>query len=795
MNSFSRIVAVTVWVALLIAALSVVTRIKPDPSLHAVIPRGDHNLDREVSFFETRSAAQILVLETESDVSQAAITVLRDAARELERVGARPQAPPSAAAAIRLTDRVYEHLPVLTTASMLTAMEQRMQPKALTQRLRELSSFLLEPGNLIYGEAVYRDLLGLETEVLTRLSGELSQAGMDTTEDGILRHSSGRFFALLLQVDHPPGNSDRTAALMRTVNEISERALNEHEVTIRAIGSYRHFNDNYSQIWRDLQVTLPISLVLIALVLFSLFRRARDLLALHMPAIAALIGGTAVVVLIQGESVPMMVLGFGAGMLGIAVDYGIHMTRAARDGIADMIRKPLSLSFITAASAFLVLLTANVDALRTLGIFVVSGLGFAVLTATMVLPRILRRRKRRDPWGATSDALVDFTATKRWWGLALAIAITIGTVPGLLELRMVGDPQDLDGSSQETRDDLAAFRTRWGLLSGNHFVVAEAKDLDTAVGNLIAAKERAGLPPVAADLLLPPPNIQAQRLRAWTDFWRTHSSQLAADLQVAAREAGLRASPFRRSFASYGRLECPPISRETWRGTPLDNRLNDLVSEQPDGSWQVVSPLTVDDPERFAAIATEIASADDGTWLASRRLLGHHLVDAMGDSLRQLGFWVALVMIIVLVAMIRNTRRTISVILPPAIAVVWTFGIFGHIQLELSALHILVATFVAGVGIDDAIFLSRSELRSHAMSPILATTATSLAGVGAMAFAGHPAIQSVGIAVFIGMAACLAACLLICPAFDRKRERPTIKTVDLASSPLNDAITTRTHRR
>lgn len=782
MNQLSRYLAFALWLSLVVVCGWLALDIRPDPSLRAVIPQGDHQLDREVAFFEQRTASQILALEAEAAPGDAeeAVRVLREAALLLESAGARPQAPPSPAAALRLAERVHQHLPALATPALLAEVAESLERERLVERLRELRAFLLEPGNEIYAPQIYRDLLGIEGRVLEDVTGELMKVAANATEDGILRHPDGVHAALVLQVDHPPADAEASRELMSRIAELAGPAA-DRGVTLRAIGAYRHFDDNYRQVWRDLAITVPISLILIMAVLYSLFRRERDLLSLHMPAVAGIAGGLAGVVLILGEVVPLMALGFGAGMLGITVDYGIHMVRACRDGVHRQIRRPLVFSFATAASAFAVLLLSDVQALRTLAVFVCCGLAAAVVTAAAVLPRMLRRRQQRDPWRSVSDTLVAWSSTRRWWGLALAVIVTAALVPGLLRLQVVTDPQRLDGSSPETLADLRAFSERWGLLSGSNFLVAEAAELPRAMGDLVATKRAAGLAPGMPDLLLPSPSEQAARIEAWSVFWAEHLDELERDLATATRTVGLRASAFGASFDSYGRREAPTIDRATWADTPLRTQLDELVRRTETG-WQVISPIGPEAVDRVLALGTD--GAEHRAWPASRRLLGLHLVDAMAAELRRLGLLIAAAMVLVLFALLRKPRRVAAVVAAPLVALSWTFGAFGYLGLELSAIHVLVATFVAGIGIDDAIFLSRTELRGHAMSPILATTATSMAGVGAMAFAGHPMVQSVGIAIFIGMACCLLACLLVCPAFDRKRDRPTIKTVDLGQSPM-----------
>jgi len=195
---------------------------------------------------------------------------------------------------------------------------------------------------------------------------------------------------------------------------------------------------------------------------------------------------------------------------------------------------------------------------------------------------------------------------------------------------------------------------------------------------------------------------------ARTAFWAERLDRLEDDLATAARTVGLRARAFDPSFASYGRDASPTIERATWADTPLRTQLDELVRQTETG-WQVISPVEPGAVDRVLALGE--SAPEHGAWPASRRLLGQHLVDAMAAELRGLGLLIAGAMVLVLFALLRKPRRVAAVVTAPLVALTWTFGTFGFLGLELSAIHVLVATFVAGIGIDDAIFLSRSELR------------------------------------------------------------------------------------
>jgi predicted RND superfamily exporter protein len=122
----------------------------------------------------------------------------------------------------------------------------------------------------------------------------------------------------------------------------------------------------------------------------------------------------------------------------------------------------------------------------------------------------------------------------------------------------------------------------------------------------------------------------------------------------------------------------------------------------------------------------------------------------------------------VVVLLMRNVSRTIGVLLPPVIALVWTFGLMGWLNIELTPFTVLGAAFVGGIGIDSAIFLSQPHRRASALSPVMAASLTTVVGVSTLLLANHPMIYSIGQTLVIGMTASLIACVLITPSVVRE---------------------------
>jgi hypothetical protein len=155
------------------------------------------------------------------------------------------------------------------------------------------------------------------------------------------------------------------------------------------------------------------------------------------------------------------------------------------------------------------------------------------------------------------------------------------------------------------------------------------------------------------------------------------------------------------------------------------------------------------------------AAGVEDVWVASRARLASRLVAVVRSDLARRGAWMAAGMIALIWLLERRPRRVLAIILPPLMALGWTFGLLGWLDAPLTAFTVIVAAFVAGIGLDNAVFLATPQHRAAALAPVLGCTVTTLLGVTSLATASNPLLANAGLALVIGLSACLLACLLL----------------------------------
>ncbi|MBA3709374.1 MAG: hypothetical protein H0W83_11230, partial [Planctomycetes bacterium] len=662
------------WAAVLVVLGLLAMQVDIKTDLRAMLPRNDPEFTREMDFFARQGAAKLMAIEAAvpADVSiDRAAHWLREIQPRLESLGLRSLTTSDPSALVKAADIIREHIPVLTTPDDLAALAPDLSVERLTERLRALRERASQPEDMFVGTLSRSDVLGLMGRPLLVLRSGL---GGSRTDGSLLIHSDEHHALLVMEVPFDPSEMVQTRLLMDTIDAAAARARSDG-VVLEGIGAYRHFRENIDSVQHDISSSMPISIVLIALLLYSLIPNIRALIVMQVPALLGMVGSIAAVVA-TGQSLPAPLLGFGAAILGVAVDYGQHVVVGIRAGHVSSMRKPLLMAFMTTTTAFAVLFTSSVPGLRCIATMVIGGLAMSLLSALFLVPRLTPTLTRKDPWLVISRPLLRWTQRFPRTNWLIALALTIACIPGLKMTHFNEELRKYDGSRPESWKVLEEFQDRWGgEYRSSDFLVSIGADLDAALDHVATARRTLGLPAKEIELLLPSRAEQRRRLEGWNAFWNDLAPSFAANLETAAQANHMRFAAFAASLACYQpTATVPELTFQTWSGTPVGKLLGSYVAPVDEG-WQVASPLgKLTKPERAA---TKAALAGGDVWLAGREHIGTHLVEVVQSDLAKRGLAI-LAAILVLVFLIERDWRVVAAqLLPSLLALAWTFGLLG----------------------------------------------------------------------------------------------------------------------
>lgn len=403
-----------------------------------------------------------------------------------------------------LLDQVVPELWLLMDDARLDQLVGMLRPRVVASRLR--SPHTIKPA---WRD---RDALGLMGHCYLPWLEQQQKDAMVLDRDGdYLRSPDGTCHVLLCQAAREAAHSGFCQAVARQVGSLQEELAGDARVQgleWKALGPYLLAARDYRSAWDGAFSTLISSLVGV-LALFALAYRSLRLPGLIVlglvPTCTAALGLTC---LLWGGELTMVVLAFAAILIGLGVDFVIHLYNGYLWAMAERLKvagrpenrsaarrlravcalravRRLSGGLVAAAATsigtFLLLLLSHYRGLSELG--AVCGLGLALCLVLMVVlvPAFLTCAgplvgKAPDWVGPLARSLVN---RSRIWAcgvvaVLVASAIYLGTRPQLIVYDR--DPRNLRPADDALFMDHMRLADRLGLLTSGHQVLLEGTD-------------------------------------------------------------------------------------------------------------------------------------------------------------------------------------------------------------------------------------------------------------------------------------------------------------------------------
>ena len=281
---------------------------------------------------------------------------------------------------------LYSQLPYLIADSTYARFDSLFTPAAVRNALLRDKAILNTPGTGFLAPVIQSDPLGLAqmSDLKSSISGERTYA--------------------FLTSPYGATETQRNAALLDTLNRIIDEVQSKIENRKSEIDPHQSINarwigapvisvSNARRIKTDTALCIALSLVLIIALLTYAFPRKRDIGLILLAVSFGWLTGMAVLRIVT-PAVSAIVLGIGSVLIGIAVNYPLHLlvhqryTSSVRQTL-DEVLSPLVVGNITTVGAFMALIPLQSTALRHLGIFAAAMLIGTILFCIFVMPHMM----------------------------------------------------------------------------------------------------------------------------------------------------------------------------------------------------------------------------------------------------------------------------------------------------------------------------------------------------------------------------------------------------------------------
>lgn len=532
---------------------------------------------------------------------------------------------------------------------------------------------------------------------------------------------------------------------------------------------------NAERIKKDISITVTIAMLILITFISLFFRKKRIVFIIFLPVLIGGIFSIAALALIKTE-ISAMSLGIGSVLLGISVDFALHIFAHYREhgsveGVLKDLSTPILMSALTTASAFVCLFFVTSEALNDLGLFAAVSVITAALVSLIVLPHLLSSIKTKPDKAIPNNTWIDKLAAYNYHkNKVLIFIISLLSFLFIFTSQHVLFESDMMKNNYMSEDLTQAEHNLNKITSVSQktiYLIATGKDLNEALDNNetltrnIETLKNEGIVSSAMEIspILRSELSQQRRIDKWNSYW---SPEKKRQVENALEEAKKKYKFSQSAFSQFSNLinkSFKPIQMselDELRQLFLDNyiiKTDDLTA--------VINLLKVERNGKDADLVYEAFSAKpDNIWVLDKQMLTEEFVEVLKENFNTLITISLLVVFGILVFALGRIELGLITFFPMILSWVWTIGIMGIFGIKFNIFNIIISTFIFGLGIDYSIFIMRGLLQNYKFGTtgiasykvsVILSAFTTIVGIGVLIFAKHPALKSIALLSIIGI--------------------------------------------
>ncbi|MCK7589460.1 MMPL family transporter [Subsaxibacter sp. CAU 1640] len=694
-------------------------------------------------------------------------------------------------------DFAFENAPLFLTDSDYQTLVRKTQKDSIDATIEANYKLLASPSGIVAKQTIIKDPLGVSILAVQNLK----QLGFNEDfelKDGFLVSKDGNHILLFITPKFKSSETNQNELFAEQLYQFQEHLNQEYKgkISSEAFGGSLIAVANAQQIKKDIQWTVTIAMIALLVLFITFYKKLTIPLILLVPTIFGGLLSVAILYLIRTE-ISAISLGIGAVLLGVTLDYSLHILTHIRNNetierlYAD-VAKPILMSSLTTALAFLCLLFIDSQALQDLGIFAAISVLGASLFALVFIPQVYKG-KAAKALGKRSfiDSSSNYAFHKNKWligGLVLLLIVSAFTYN---KVGFNNDLSNLNYESQQLKDAEQHLDELTNETSKSLYVIANGNEIQNVLETndelfeqlkeLETSKDIISFNSIAA--LVPSQKSQKEKINRWQNFWTSEKiQQTESDLRASGQTQGFK----QNSFEEFHRLlnkEFQPLDLEEFKKVS-NIPLEDFVASS--GDFHTITSILKVDDDNIQAVKKTFQNQDN-VIVIDRQNLNETLLGHLKTDFNHLIIYCFMVVLVLLLLFYRNIKLTLVTVIPIIITWFITIGVIGLLGIEFNIFSILISSFIFGLGVDYSIFMTNGLLKqqqeanentlaTHKTS-VLLSVLTTILGIGVLIFAKHPALHSISVVSMIGIIIAMLIAFTIQPLlfklliFDRKRHQ------------------------
>ena len=770
-----KLLSFGIMLVLFLALLFVSSKIEFEEDITKLIPSNDKTSEMQ-KVLETTNFADKIILNisrksdgTADDISQYASQIIDSINKSSSEYVKQIQGKIQDEDFLETLDFVYKNLPLFLDDSDYKTIVNKIQKDSIDIITNSNYKTLVSTSGFIAKETILKDPLGLSFIALKKMR-QLSFGDDFILNNGFLMSKDKNHVLLFITPSLGSSETSDNAKFVQNLYHINNQ-LNK-SFKNKAQGEY--FGGiliavaNAKQIKQDIQLTLGIAMSVLLIILIVFYKKLSVPIILLVPTIFGGLLAVALLYIIR-VNISAISLGIGSVLLGVTLDYSLHILTHMRSNnnikaLYKEITKPILMSSLTTALAFLCLLFLNSQALQDLGIFAaISVLGTSTF-ALIFIPQVYKGSVNKSKKQTFIDRLASFQFHKQ---KGLIIVLVIAFVVSLFTYNKVTFNEDiskLNYEPQHLKDAQMHLDVLTNMASKSVYLAAygnsenDALQVNDAIYKKLEELKNNNqiIDFSSIGTLIHSEINQKQSIEKWNTFWNDETiANTKSNLIESGAKLGFLPTTF-NAFYSLVNSDFETLSIADYNALKTISTDDYITTKDNFTTVTTLVKLKDENADELVNIFNDVKQI----LVIDRQQMNETFLGNLKTDFNRLVLYSFVVVILLLLVFYRSFSLMLVTSIPIMLTWLLTIGIMGLFHIEFNIFNIIISTFIFGLGIDYSIFITNGLLHEYKTgekalqtykTSIILSVVTTVLGVGVLIFAKHPALYTISLVSLIGI--------------------------------------------
>lgn len=660
-----------------------------------------------------------------------------------------------------------QYVPQIVSEEDLAQIDHQITPENVSDRLKQGYKSMLSMNSMFAKYFIQHDPLDIKMGYLKKMKGLAESLGYKAKFQGG-HFISGDDKHVMLILTTPVLITDGSGArkLMDYINGEIDRLPDYIGVDI--ICGHLHSISNEVILRRDIAKTVFAATLMLLVLLLVVLRSLRALLVFIIPVVAIVISMN-ITSMVMG-SLSSFVVGLAAVIVGITVDYGIHIYLAMQAGglrKVHEIAQPILVGVFTTMGVFISFFFSNIYGYQQFALLTNLSIVISIFFYLFILPRLFYEKKTKVLVIGKKISIGKIKVNDKMmmiiWMIMMGVVIFASK-----KLTFSNDLRVYDGSAEEIFNAEQRFHETWGGENEFAMLVAQADNLEDVLQKNeflnSEVKKNSDLESfVSMASVYPSKSTRIKNWLGWERFWNNaRRGKLSSLLEEQGKPFGYAQDAFTPFFDELNsgyvkdtEIEDPKLIEQV-KGRFLQKTKTGYyaISYFPDENILV---------DKIGAISKKVKDS----FIISRNNMARSISEAVYQEVKKLAWIAGLLIVFLTFLLLKNIRLTLLALLPVVTSVFMISGSFALLGYSLSASSMIAILVVVGLCIDYGVFMvydCKFKLEAGTLLAVTLSAVTTIVGGSVLLLASHPVLFYVGMTMTIGILSGYLSAIFVVPA-------------------------------